>query len=317
MIQEITLESDRSYGLALPAHDLGAVLASLTDAVRSAVRMAFEGRSVGPGKTPRWLKAASDIRYLGHEDRGYAQLAFEAPSLGEAADRLYSQGELWNTRPDPNDTGFDILGDVITDVAVRNYDSDRFDPQLLGRVFRFKQILGDQNRPGKFRVIGFASNNRPKRNPIEITTDVAQAAKSLVSNTPMPRRARLIGVLDMVRASTNSFAIKLDDQTEARGVLLEGSTSTLSSLLGRRVLVIGDAIYRPSGKLLRVDAFSVEETIESGSLFSEVPAPKRPKFDVRDVVRRSNDKSIIASIFGRWPGDESEDEILRALKELD
>ena len=103
--------------------------------------MAFESRSCARGKRPSWLTAASDIRFVGHSGDDTTILHFEAPCLGEAADKLYEQGELWPTRPAASDTGFDLLGDVIADVAADNEDSERFDRPLLQEIEKFRHGL--------------------------------------------------------------------------------------------------------------------------------------------------------------------------------
>ena len=72
------------------------------------------------------------------------------------APRLYEQQELWPTKPAPEDTGFDLLGDVLTDVAAQNADSERFDRALLERIAGFKSALDDP-----FREMALAGRRYP------------------------------------------------------------------------------------------------------------------------------------------------------------
>ena len=60
----------------------------------------------------------------------------------------------------------------------------------------------------------------------------------------------------------------------------------------------------------------VAATTDQGKFFSEVPKPVRRQFDVRDVLREQQHKLGVAAIIGKWPDDETDDEIERALKEL-
>src|SRR4051812_4941602 len=101
--QNKTLNNRGRVGRRGPSPALGCVLERIPDAVRQAVRMAVEGRSRARGKRPEWLRAAADIRFLGHEGEGETHLHFEALTLGEAAPRLYEQQELWPTKPDAGD----------------------------------------------------------------------------------------------------------------------------------------------------------------------------------------------------------------------
>lgn len=310
-IQTVTLRSEHHVGRKIPPKAFGELMRLLPDAIRFSIRMAFESRSQAKGKRPLWLTAASDIRFLDHSGDDETILHFEAPCLGDAADVLYRQQTLWLTRPEPNDTGFDLFGDVINDVAANNADSDRFDRQLLQQVERFKNGLN-----GTFQRIEFTGNRIPAGAPAVINSTIVQTASKLFHNTPEPQQTRVVGTLDMIRSSTNAFAIKLKDGQEVRGVLTEGKIAHRTDLLDQEVLILGKAIYRPSGKLLRIDADEVMRAGERDQFFSTLPKPKRSRFDLRDVVREQQHKKGVVAIYGKWPGVETDEEIAAALKEI-
>lgn len=311
-IQTVTLHSDQHFGRKIPPKALGEMLRVLPDAVRFSIRMAFESRSQAKGKRPTWLSAASDIRFLDHSGDDETVLRFAVPQLGEAAEVLYRQRELWPTRPEPSDTGFDLFGDVITDVTANNADSERFDRQLLYQIERFKNGLN-----GTFQRIEFTGSRIPSNAPAVINAKVVETATRLSRNTPESQQARVVGTLDMIRSSTNTFAIKLKDGEEVRGVLIDGKISGVMDLLEQDVLILGKAIYRPSGKLLRIDADEVLRAGDQDQFFASVPKPKPSRFDLRDIVREQQHKNGVAAIYGKWPGNESDGEINAALREID
>ncbi len=109
-------------------------------ALRQSIRMAFEGRSSANGACPLWLEAASDIRFVGQGGTEDTLLYFGLPRSAKPP-KLYDQQELWAARPHPENTGFDLLGEVICDVARRNADSEKFDKQLLKRICHFDHAL--------------------------------------------------------------------------------------------------------------------------------------------------------------------------------
>jgi len=309
--QTIRLRGPQHFGRRVPSRAFGRVLNAIPEAVRQSVRMRFEGRSRAKGPRPPWLTAAADIRFLGHDGEDDTVLHFESPTLGEAAPRLYAQREIWPTRPDPADTGFDLLADVLMDIAVRNADSDLYDRPLLDSVAGFKAVLGDT-----FGELVVAVRRHPAESAAVLTPAVADAARSLHRETPGTRQVRVVGKLDMLRASTRSFGVILDDGQEVRGVLTEGEIGAISSLMNQRVVVLGRAVFRPSGGLLRVDAGAVAATEDDGAFFSAIPKPVRMNFSLRDEVRDRQHKFGVAAIIGKWPGDESDEQIAEALKEL-
>ena len=121
----------------------------------------------------------------------------------------------------------------------------------------------------------------------------------------------------MIRSSTNSFAIKLTSGQEVRGVLTNGEVARVTELFGQQVLILGRAIYRPSGQLLRIDADEVVPAGDRDQFFSAVPKPKRSRSDLRDVLRQQQHKKGVAAIFGKWPGTETDEQIAAALKECE
>lgn len=310
-VQTITLTSDEHFGRKVPSRAFGEILRVIPDAVRYSVRMAFEARSRATGKRPDWLAAASDIRFLDHSGEDQTVLHFESPRLGDVAKSLYAQREFWPTRPDPNDTGFDLLGDVVADIAAGNADSERFDRPLLQLLERFKSGLNKS-----FQRLEWTGTRYPVSKPSVITPAVIDAARRLSVETPRPEAIRIVGTLDMIRVSTNAFAIKLEGGDEARAVLTNGEVANLTDFLKRDVLVLGKAVYRSSGNLLRIDAEEVVPAADRDRFFAAIPKSSRPRYDLRAVLREQQHKRGIAAVIGKWPGDETDEEIERALKEL-
>jgi len=307
----VTLKSDRHFGSRIPPSAFGEIMRELPGAVRQSIRMAFIGRSTRPGRRQGWLDAASDIRFMGHSGDDDTILHFEAPPFGEAAEQLYQQKEFWPTKPEPSDTGFDLLCDVVEDVAAANKDSEKFDSSLLRRLAKFERGLKHD-----FQQMTIAGHRYSDTHPAIIHKPVIDRAKDFFASTPAPQRVRIVGDLDMVRASTQAFGLKLDDGHEIRGVLIEGEIVELAELLRRRVLVLGESVFRPSGRLLRIDADSVQLAGEESTIWSKVPTPGTGKLDLSDLRRPQGPRSGVAAVIGQWPGDETDAEINEALEEM-
>lgn len=304
----IRIESARGYGHRPPPGPTGELLRSVGDATRDAVLMAFRGRSGMPGRPPVWLQSATDIRFLGVSGNGATNFLFEAPTLGEAAAELYEQKEFWSAKPDPDWTALDLLGPVVSEIGQMNAESDRFDGPLLKRVSAFGRAV----RAG-FDEIYPPDGMRQAETPITAAT--IEAAMELRRETPAPRQVRVAGILDMVRASTQGLALRLDDGQELRGVFSDGVVP-LAAELGKRIVLLGSAVFRPSGGLLRVDVDSWEPGDAEPPLFSRVPQPIAISPRRRMVMRTQGARSGVAAFFGTWPGDETDEELLAALRNL-
>ena len=311
--QTIFLTGDRHAN----SEAVGDVVRRIPRALRYATRMAFEGRSTsGRGRDPAWLESAASVEFIeGKRQSDGVRLRFAVPTLGDAAQQVYAQHELWGSRPDPADTGFDLLADVVRDLAAHDANSERYDHPLLNRIGRFNDAI-DIN---SFMSLEISTRREVAGAPASITPEVIATAKAFTASTPASRAVRVYGRLDMLRDSTQTFSLKLADGSDARGVVDGFDVRTLAGLLRSDVLVLGRAIYRPSRRLLRIDASSVQAagSGDDQRLFSKVPTPmQRGLNGARTAVIQSRRGNGIAAIFGRWPGDETEEQITATLKEM-
>jgi hypothetical protein len=301
----IRLTSRDGFGGEAPPVPVGNLLRQIKPAVRESIMMGLVGRSRPPGRPPAWLVSASDVRFIGieGESQGDTVLHFEAPRLGEAAEELYQQQEFWPSKPPAEDTGFDLLGDVLSDVAAHRADSDRFDSPLLKRIGGFGKILH-----GVYQRASLTGHRYTDQQPAVLDGNTIANALRLDFEMPMPQRVRVVGNLDMIRLSSRGFELILDDGTLARGVLIEGDMAALKPLVGHRALVQGEAFYRPSGRLLRIDAARVDPGEDQPGIWSVIPPPRRRKLDTRQLLKRQGPSSGISAFFGTWPGDETDEE---------
>ena len=138
--------------------------------------------------------------------------------------------------------------------------------------------------------------NRPQDEPLQATT-------------PAPQQQRTGVSFDMIRKSTWGKLPRLDDGQTVRGSLVSGSIVDAAVQLDSRVLVLGRAVYRASGKLLRIDADEIKGPAAEPSLWSRIPSPRTRRFDPSALHVPQGPRSGVSAIVGRWPGDETDDEI--------
>jgi len=292
---------------------VGTVLTWIEPLVRESVSMAFRYTSSLRGRRPEWLVAASTVRLAdisGGTD--CTRLHFEAPRFGEAAADLYQQRELFDTRPREDDTGFDLIGDIVTDIACQSRDSLRFDAHLLRRLERFG------GAGGKWGVQSLAlhGDRLPEDTPLSIDSRVSSLASALCRETPPPQRGRIAGRLDMIRASDGSFSMILDSQQIVRGVWVPDDVSILADSWGKYVVVEGPVVFRPSGALLRIEAEGMVPARDEDLFFSVAPEPAGIELDPDRLHKPQSRASGVGAVFGKWPGEETEEEILATLKDL-
>jgi hypothetical protein len=272
--------------------------------------MTIEGTSAQVSAPPAWLKRSSDVRFLGLSEgiESSTILHVEAPALGEAAEEVYAQGALWDTRPAPEDTAVNILARITREVRHGNPDSALYDRHLLKQFSHSRRLF--QRRLAWIDVPEKTESTRLDR-------EVATKATELTDRTPSPRQVRVVGHLDMIRHSTHSFEMLLREGAPVRGILESGEhMNVLKGLLGKTILVVGKAVYRPSGSLLRVDAQAIAEAGDEATVFEKVPTSFRHRQPATRLRVSEQSRRGVPGFFGKWPGEESDEELLAMLREV-
>lgn len=310
---DVRLESDQHFEGRIPPHHLGYLLTNLPVAVRGAVSMMFRNRSKSKGAVPRWLQQASDLRFTGHSGNGATHLKFELPTLDESAEEIYSQKMLFETnRPDGKLTGLDLLIDVFDAIDNGQSDSNVFDPQLLRQVTKFRRIF----KSSPFTGFSLSGSQAARGKQALVNSKTIENSVQLYGRTPAPQRVRIVGQLDGIEASTQRFSLILDSGERVAGVYPIEISDQLQTLWRSRVLVLGKSVFRASGNLLRVEADSIADGQGAKGLFSTPPLPSRRRLDPQQLRKQQGSRSGMAAIMGKWPGDETDEEIALALEQI-
>jgi len=285
----------------------------LLDATRGALRQRVEGRSSAPGSVPAWLQAAADFDVVSLE-AGSTVLVIEAPRLLEVAPSLFSQQELFEPF-DSADTAFGLMEQTLALAADGRSDSDLFDQPLLSIFRRFDRILSSG-----FSSIELASseltNGDVRHPPVIIDADLIAVVDRLIQGTPAPQRVRVSGTLDTIRHSDRMFTLLLEGGRAAKGIAEGLAAKQLAELFGQSVVVSGTAVFRASGGLLRIEAEAIEPAGSDAAVWSRVPTPLFRIMDAASVRKPQGPRSGVNAVIGHWPGDESDEEIATALREL-
>ncbi len=308
---ERTFEVIGPSGLgAAPRPELvGPVLSKLHDTLVDSVRMGFLHASRSRGRMPCGLEAAADVRFVGMEGSGdeATKLHFRVARFGDVAGELFEQRQLWDDGPQPEQTAFDLLALALKDVRGQREDSSRFDHGLLNRFAGYRTALNRGIESIRIDGSGQADSR--------IDRQVVDASDRLRKQTPPSRRARLCGKLDMLGVSRKVMGLYLEDGTPVTALWNAGDFAGLAGFLGKDVLIEGLAVFRPSGRLLRIDADAIGAAGEGDAYFSALPLPDA--MDYTAAVRTRPGASPYKDLLGMIPGEETDEEFLRAVVAMD
>ena len=125
-----------------------------------------------------------------------------------------------------------------------------------------------------------------------------------------------LGTVESVQLETRQFMLRLINEQPVPCLLVEGDMSTVEALLGKRAFISGMGVWQPWGRLVRVEVVGIWPGEGERDVWSWLPEPNFPS----DLAP---DEPTPRPFFGpeafprEWPGDETDEELLKALKEMD
>lgn len=311
---KLTLMGGGSAELRVPASVLLEALGALIDGARLATRFVVEGESVRKGPRPTWLDAACEVEVTGLT-AGSAVIAVDARPLREVDEARFGQGASWSLFGAADErfgeqSAIDVFGNVLHAVVGGSREDVVADRALLESCARFARVSG-----GGFSGV-VLEGIRGRSSPLKLTAEDVPHIERLRDETPRPQAARVTGVLDTVSASRPDVVLLLNDGTRVPGRLDAHDIEALRRMLGTEVVVSGMAHYRPSGRLLLLDVEELAVARAEDAMFRRAPAPRRQRVVDPGLAPASAARSeeTASTFFGTWPGDETDAELLAALR---
>ena len=301
MTKKYDLKLDGVRAFDLPVETLRELCDLFLEGARRCARLVAEGRSVARGPAPTWLNDAADVRLTNYASASL-DLVIQAPVLAAAVPELFAQQKLFPDHSGPDATAVDLLVEAMRDASSNRRDSDRLDSGVLEILEGTRALFA---RGGsKLTICGDGSE------PLVLEPRGAEAIESLAREVPASRVSRVRGLLDTVTSTTRAFVLKIGER-DLRGNASAIPLDRLKELFGREVVVEGWVTFRPSGDAVRIEAESLAPAEEGDAIWGRLPFAE-PRGERPRVVATSG----LAALFGRWPGDETDDELVAALADM-
>lgn len=275
----------------------------LVEGSERALRFYMDGRSSAPGTQPSWLRSAADFELVRDAELDAGTVLVEAKPLIETMPDRFQQSELFSD-VDPAMSPIDLFENALEDALRGNDDSDRFDQPLLRTIGKLEKLIDH----GVERVD--LVNGRT----ITVNRESLARAQSVFEKSYAPQRVQVAGRLEAIRYSGCRFTLVTAGGTQLSGVAIDLGPEALSSFFGQDVLVTGTAVFRASGAPLRLEADRIQPaSAQQVSLWSAMPRPLLgPRSRVTPATVQRG-KGGLGAVFGKWPGDESDEEVAAAL----
>lgn len=288
------------------------LLSSIADAIlcssERVLRLVVEGSSLKRGKSPKWLDNALNLEITGIS-KGSTVLNINAPTFQESMPDYFSQKKFWKPKLIPDDTAISLFSKSMSDIFSGNLESDLYDYNVLQSLNSFKNILKKH-----VRELNITSQSKRSDN-CRIGGEEIKKIGEVKVKIPESRVVALSGFFNLIEHEHSRFQLKLNNEQSVEGYLDPKfvDIEDMRSLWGKKVTVRGKALFKPSGKIHSIDAQKVRP-FETGDeiLGKALQAQTQFKFS-EEFTHKQNAQAALKKIWGKWPGEESIEEILEAL----
>lgn len=293
-------------GSIIAGSTLHGLLGVLLESCRGAVRLALERRSTpASDDASTWMERVVDFDLVRIEE-GSTRLVLASPSLESIVPSLPDRAGLVAAVGEQT-TAFDLLLASLRDAAGADDDSERFDVPLLESFGKLGQLA----------MLGVEEIEIGGDPPCRLDAAAFDRITALRRRTPLPRQVRVAGRLERVAHDARAFRVHLAEGVVPGLASARVEPGQLGRLEGTQVVVSGLAVFRASGRVLRLEAHHVEAADERASAWRHVPGPLFEAAEPAARYRlRQGPRSGLAAIMGQWPGDETDEEIAAILEQL-
>lgn len=272
------------------------------------LRLCIEGTSTKRGKIPEWLKNSLNFTITGIK-KGSTILELEVPVLKETIPSYFQQKKIWEEKIHSDDTAISLFSKSINDISIGNIESDFYDLGVLNTFQRFGSILKDYAKELEIRSAEKTVDN------FKISEHEISKIKSVKISIPESRIIVISGFFNMIEHSHRRFQLSISDDQNINGELDPNfiELENMRLLWGKKVTIKGEARFKPSGKMHFIKAHFVKDFEIGDEILERMPKVQRSFKFAEEYLKEKNTGSVLKRIWGKWPGDESIDDLLEAL----
>ena len=184
-------------------------------------------------------------------------------------------------------------------------DRNNLDKPLLKSLLKFKKNFIDHNEV-------FHLSNRQSIPAIMLKLDDFKKIEMLEENTPEPNKVTVNGKLDEMKHSKSRVVILTSEGAVNAFIKDQQVIDKLAGYFGKELTVKGTAHYRPGGRLSHIEIQEFAEPNETDKYFSKVPNAMTARQQLLFQLKTRGNNTL-ADLVGKWPSEESVEEILNDL----
>ena len=292
----------------ISSKELANILLALCKTAESATRLFSFGSGTGIGGNPSWLTESTNFTVTGLT-QGSTVIQIKAPLLRETTKNIFAPRDFHLNPPGLKDTALDLVAYAIEDAGNENSTGEYYDSYVLEAMRK----LGRPTQKGEVQLELIPQGSAHGKFILNKT--VYQKLSNLKQSMPKQQTFIVSGRLDQINYKSRNFHLSIGQNSKILGRLQPESLDIedLRQFWGKLVTIEGMVHFKVGGKPRIIEARKIGARSEGDELFEKLPEI-HPLFSKTDEYRAQSFN--IRDIFGTWPGDETIEELMAALKEL-
>ena len=272
------------------------------------LRLAVQGESVKRGPIPVWLARSLDFTVTGLK-KGSTTLLLEAPPLGETAPEQIKQQDLWYSKPKAEDTALTLLSRSVNEAISGDLESNAYDKGVLDGLLSFESFFKTFGNKLEVQATG-----RPSES-FSLGCSELERIRSLKAETPEPVAFVISGQFDMIQHSSRRFHLLLSNGQIIPGTIDPDilNVENMRDFWGKKVTIKGTVHFNPGRRVRLLEAQTIKLAEKGEEIFEKMPSPPSPIGLFDSDLQKMNVGPGLKEIWGKWPGEESIEELLATL----
>jgi len=308
MKYEIKIEHAQEANGAIDLERLTKIADGIRKVSEGALQIRLKGISLTRGRKKVSLQDALKVSLTGIKE-GSTILCLETEKFEKTLQsyqtdifRAEAQAEL------PNETPISLFIKSFQDALTDEDDGDLLDKPLLRELKNLKKAFFSEEETMIF-------SNQGSLPDLQLTPKDFKKIKVLEDEIPDPQPVVLNGVVELLQFSKLQVKVKTEEGIVEGFLADDLSSEDIAPYWGKEVTITGTSHFKPRGKSV-IEIERVFEPGEGDTYFSKRPKSETVEMQLERQIREKGSNPL-AEIFGKWPGDETDEEFEQMIKALD
>jgi hypothetical protein len=284
-------------------------LTCLADSLRriaeGALQIRLRGLSFPKGRKKINLDEALTI-YLTGIREGSTCLDLEADTFANTISNFQPDIFRQDIQQDlPTLTPISLFMTSYQEAIKDNPSPDLLDKPLLKELKNFKKVFLNENETLKL-------SNQGSVDSLIINNETFNRIRILEEEIPNPKTIIINGTVELLKFSQQKVTIQTEDGMVDGFLSDEIDTDLIARFWGKEITISGITHYKPGDKFI-IEIEKIFEPTDGDHFFSKKPKSESIEQQIERQLREHKFINQLPDIIGKWPGDESLEELISML----